>query len=53
MTGANENRRVLVIDDNRAVHDDIRKVLRPEKSEFANRVSDFTTELFGRIPSML
>jgi len=29
---ADKNRRVLVIDDNRAIHDDFRKILSPDKS---------------------
>lgn len=37
--------RVLIIDDNRALHEDYRKILAPERSE--SGLGDLETELFG------
>ena len=42
----NKNRRVLVIDDNRAVHDDFRKILDPLKST-APGLEDSAKCIFG------
>ncbi len=43
------NRRILVVDDNRAIHDDFRKILgRPSPAEEAMQVAD--AELFGTQP---
>jgi CheY-like chemotaxis protein len=41
------NRRILVIDDNRAIHDDFRKVFSPDNIAAA-ALDETTTELFGR-----
>ena len=41
------NRRVLIVDDNRAIHDDFRKILRVRPN---TAVSDLETELFGAEP---
>ena len=40
------NRRVLVIDDNRAIHDDFRKILSPATTE-ATGLDATEAELFG------
>jgi signal transduction histidine kinase len=37
------NRRILVVDDNRAIHDDVRKILRGRDSE----IGELESELFG------
>lgn len=39
------NRRILIIDDNRAIHDDYRKILFVSKN--SNELDDFSAELFG------
>jgi signal transduction histidine kinase/DNA-binding response OmpR family regulator len=52
LTGKNlsKNRRVLIVDDNRAIHDDFRKILSPGKS--THSVLDLAeTELFGNTTS--
>src|SRR5438132_4923047 len=41
-----EAQRILIIDDNRAIHDDFRKVLVPA-DEGSSALSALTTELFG------
>jgi signal transduction histidine kinase len=41
------NRRVLIVDDNRAIHDDFRKILQARPS---TEVLDLETELFGAQP---
>ena len=48
MTGFNpgKNRRILVIDDNRAIHDDFRKILSPGTSAAALDAAE--AELFGQ-----
>jgi signal transduction histidine kinase len=38
------NRRILIVDDNRAIHDDFRKILAPRP---ASEVADLEAELFG------
>ncbi len=38
------NRRILIVDDNRAIHDDVRKILR---NRATSEVSDLESELFG------
>ena len=43
MTGQSNNR-LLIIDDNAAIHEDFRKILQPEEEE----VDAFETEAFGR-----
>ena len=43
------NRRILIIDDNRAIHDDFRKILCPV--EIANGLDDMEKDLFGSAPS--
>lgn len=42
------NRRILVIDDNRAIHDDFRKILSPKADESAYGL--MSAELFGESP---
>ncbi len=44
-----DNRRVLVIDDNRAIHEDFRKILTPRAP--ASSLDDLESELFGAAPS--
>src|SRR6266496_4064243 len=46
-TTRHKNRRILVIDDNRAIHDDFRKILAGH-SGFASTLDEFESELFGR-----
>jgi two-component system sensor histidine kinase/response regulator len=41
----NQNRRILVIDDNKAIHEDFRKILC--KSKTASNLTDAEAELFG------
>ncbi len=41
------NCRILVVDDNRAIHEDIRKILCPSSSGAAAAVADLESELFG------
>ena len=41
-----KNRRLLVIDDHRAIHDDFRKILSPDKTT-ASALSATEAELFG------
>jgi len=43
------NRRILVIDDNRAIHDDFRKILCP--TQCADGLDDLEKELFGAAPA--
>ena len=43
------NRRILIIDDNRAIHEDFRKILCPE--EIANALDEMEKDLFGSAPS--
>jgi EAL domain-containing protein (putative c-di-GMP-specific phosphodiesterase class I)/ActR/RegA family two-component response regulator len=42
-----ENRRVLVIDDNTSIHDDFRKILRPNRRSGA-ALDEFESKLFGQ-----
>ncbi len=44
-----KNRRILVIDDNRAIHDDFKKILQPEGA--GNALSQAEAELFGDSPA--
>jgi signal transduction histidine kinase/chemotaxis response regulator CheB len=44
------NHRVLIIDDNAAIHDDIRKLLCPPASAGAASLESLETELLGRTP---
>ena len=44
-----KNRRILVIDDNRAIHDDFRKILQPDGA--TNALSQAEEDLFGDTPS--
>lgn len=41
------NRRLLVIDDNRAIHDDVRKILCPTQTEGASAMDALEAELLG------
>ncbi len=43
---ADKNRRILIIDDNRAIHDDFRKILSPTRATDALDVTE--AELFGK-----
>jgi PAS domain S-box-containing protein len=47
---ADRNRRILIIDDNRAIHDDFRKILCPD-SIAAAALDKTATELFGEAAS--
>lgn len=42
-----DNRRVLVVDDNPALHDDYRKILSPRGSEVDDELAALEAELFG------
>ena len=44
-----KNRRILVIDDNRAIHDDFKKILQPEGP--ANTLSQAEADIFGDAPA--
>ena len=44
------NRRILIIDDNRAIHEDFRKILIAEKSG-SSKVDNFEAALFGDSPA--
>jgi len=48
----NRNRRVLIIDDNRAIHDDFRKILAPEAAT-ASALAASEEALFGSPPMMV
>jgi DNA-binding NtrC family response regulator len=41
-----KNRRILIIDDNRAIHEDFRKILAEDKAD-SSKVDDFEASLFG------
>lgn len=41
------NKRILIVDDNEAIHDDFRKILTPPKSEGAAQVAALAESLFG------
>lgn len=41
------NRRILVIDDNRAIHDDFNKILGPASAQDHSIISAFENSLFG------
>ncbi len=45
------NHRILVIDDNPAIHEDFRKVLNPAGSQLAGELDDDEASLFGDAPS--
>jgi two-component system, cell cycle sensor histidine kinase and response regulator CckA len=42
--------RVLVVDDNPSIHEDIRKILCPELAQSAAAVASLAEELFGEVP---
>ena len=44
---SNRHARILVIDDNRAIHEDIRKILCPQLSDTVGAIADLEAELFG------
>lgn len=46
-----ENRRILVIDDNPAIHEDFRKILGPVDSELAESLDATEAALFGDAPT--
>jgi two-component system, sensor histidine kinase and response regulator len=41
------NRRILVIDDNAAIHEDVRKILCPPRNESASQLASLEAELLG------
>ncbi len=41
------NCRILVVDDNRAIHEDIRKILCPPSSGVADAIADLAADVFG------
>jgi two-component system sensor histidine kinase/response regulator len=43
--------RILVVDDNRSIHEDIRKILCPQVSDSAAAVAELEAELFGNAPA--
>jgi len=43
----NNGNRILIVDDNKSIHDDFRKVLSPEGSVESIEISDLEAELFG------
>ena len=45
------NHRILVIDDNPAIHEDFRKVLNPSGSQLAGELDDDEAALFGDTPA--
>ena len=45
------NHRILVIDDNPAIHEDFRKVLNPTGSQLAGELDDDEASLFGDAPA--
>ena len=45
------NHRILVIDDNPAIHEDFRKVLNPAGSLLASELDDDEESLFGDAPA--
>ena len=47
ITGSHQNRRVLVIDDNRSIHDDFRKILQPDETL---SLDEARASLFGGEP---
>jgi len=47
MTAATSNRRILVVDDNRAIHDDFRKILVPPRERGDAAFDAMEAELFG------
>ncbi|MBX3319574.1 MAG: hypothetical protein KF890_06820 [Nitrospira sp.] len=47
-TGTHHNRRILVVDDNRSIHDDFRKILQPDRE--AQSLDEARASLFGSEP---
>ncbi len=47
LPSSSHHARILVIDDNRAIHEDIRKILCPKLSGTAGTIADLEAELFG------
>ncbi len=45
--GQESNRRILIIDDNRAIHDDFRKILSPDDAESSAALDVSEAKLFG------
>ncbi len=45
--GQENNRRILIIDDNRAIHDDFRKILSPDDAESSAALDVSEAKLFG------
>jgi signal transduction histidine kinase/response regulator of citrate/malate metabolism len=45
------NNRILIVDDNPAIHADVRKILCPEVSTTAQALDDFEAELLGTTPT--
>src|SRR4051812_16923511 len=48
---APRNNRILIIDDNAAIHADIRKILCPQQSQGAASLESLEAELLGTAPS--
>ena len=44
---ATKNHRILIVDDNEAIHDDFNKILTPPKSESAAQVNALADSIFG------
>src|SRR5438270_533067 len=51
MNTSNTNNRVLIIDDNPAIHEDFTKILRPDVSPTAVRLDRLLQSAFGKPPS--
>jgi diguanylate cyclase (GGDEF)-like protein/PAS domain S-box-containing protein len=49
MNSEQNNRRILIIDDNRGIHDDFRKILCP--ADIASGLDDMEKDLFGAAPA--
>ena len=47
----NQNRRILVIDDNKSIHEDFRKILGRPKSAVSPELAAAEAELFGDMPA--
>jgi len=45
-SSAEKNHRLLIVDDNRSIHDDFRKILRPEEMSF-RQFENAKASLFG------
>ena len=50
MSNSTDKHRILVIDDNPAIHNDIRKILGPSESNLKDELEDVEASLFGDTP---